>query len=90
MAVQLELVINGKRMTLENVQTIADLLQARGLNPQLVAVEHNGEIVPRDQFDQRVLHDGDQLEIVHFVGGGSPAHGTCSRMRVHPGRPVPR
>jgi thiamine biosynthesis protein ThiS len=77
-AVRLELVINGKRMTLENVQTIADLLHARGLNPQLVAVEHNGEIVPRDQFDQRLLRDGDQLEIVHFVGGGSPAHGTCS------------
>ncbi len=62
--------LNGKRVELEDVRTIADLLRWRGLDPRLVAVEHNGEIVPRDQYEQRELRDGDVLEVVHFVGGG--------------------
>ncbi len=62
--------LNGKQVELEDVRTIADLLRWRGLDPRLVAVEHNGEIVPRDQYEQRELRDGDVLEVVHFVGGG--------------------
>jgi thiamine biosynthesis protein ThiS len=62
--------LNGKRFQLDGVRTIADLLRWRGLDPRLVAVEHNGEIVPREQYEQRELRDGDVLEVVHFVGGG--------------------
>jgi sulfur carrier protein len=39
-----------------------------------VAVELNREIVPRAQWDDTQLHDGDRLEIVHFVGGGAYSH----------------
>ncbi len=66
----IELVLNGKRVEVDGVRTVGDLLRLRHLNPRLVAVEHNGQIVPRDQYDQRELAPGDQLEIVHFVGGG--------------------
>jgi len=68
--VTIEIVLNGKRVEVDGVRTVGDLLRLRNLNPRLVAVEHNGEIVPRDQYDQRELAPGDRLEIVHFVGGG--------------------
>lgn len=66
----MELMINGKTARVERVTTIADLIAARGLKRGLVAVEQNGEIVPRDEFARRTLREGDRLEIVHFVGGG--------------------
>ncbi|RDC61185.1 Thiazole synthase [Alteripontixanthobacter maritimus] len=51
--------------------TIASLVEAIGLLPEKVAVERNGEIVPRSNLDRVLLAEGDTLEIVHFVGGGS-------------------
>ena len=53
--------------------TIADLVRELGLKPEKVAVERNGEIAPRSTLEQVALAEGDQLEIVHFVGGGSGA-----------------
>jgi thiamine biosynthesis protein ThiS len=50
--------------------TVADLVDELGLNPKKVAVERNLEIVPRSTYPMVALVDGDQLEIVHFVGGG--------------------
>lgn len=62
--------LNGKSIDLDGVRTIGELIEHRKLKPSLVAVEQNGEIVPRDQFETREVQDGDQIEIVHFVGGG--------------------
>lgn len=53
-----------------NAATIADLVHDLDLSPQKVAVERNGEIVPRSTLADALLVDGDRLEIVHFVGGG--------------------
>lgn len=50
--------------------TIADLVRELDLAPEKVAVERNGEIVPRSTLGDAPLADGDRLEIVHFVGGG--------------------
>ena len=50
--------------------TIADLVRELDLVPEKVAVERNGEIVPRSTLAEAALADGDRLEIVHFVGGG--------------------
>ncbi|MBB3359298.1 MULTISPECIES: sulfur carrier protein ThiS [unclassified Novosphingobium] len=50
--------------------TIADLVRTLDLDPAKVAVERNGDIVPRSTLAQVPLADGDVLEIVHFVGGG--------------------
>ena len=50
--------------------SIADFVRSLELDPAKVAVEHNGEIAPRSQLGDIPLGDGDQLEIVHFVGGG--------------------
>jgi sulfur carrier protein len=49
---------------------IAQLLEHMGLQGKRIAVERNGEIVPRSKFDQPILADGDRLEIVVAVGGG--------------------
>jgi thiamine biosynthesis protein ThiS len=62
--------LNGKLVDVEVVETVADLLERRDLKTTLVAVEHNGTIVPRAEFDRRRIAEGDEIEIVHFVGGG--------------------
>jgi thiazole synthase len=56
--------------------TIAELVRELELAPEKVAVERNGEIVPRSTLDEAPLADGDTLEIVHFVGGGASAADT--------------
>ena len=63
--------INGnlKQLDSENM-TISELVATLNLTGKRVAVEKNGEIVPRGQFDAETLHDGDKLEIVGAVGGG--------------------
>ncbi|MBX5444273.1 sulfur carrier protein ThiS [Sphaerobacter sp.] len=66
----MEIRVNGKPMQVDGVRTVADLLKRQGIKPVLVAVEHNGAIVPRTEFETRTIEPGDSLEIVHFVGGG--------------------
>lgn len=56
--------------------TIAELVRELELAPEKVAVERNGEIVPRSTLADAPLADGDKLEIVHFVGGGDHAADT--------------
>ena len=51
--------------------TLAALIESLNMKPDRVAVELNRDIVPRDRWPQTPLKDGDRLEIVHFVGGGS-------------------
>ena len=50
--------------------TLPQLLAADGYDTKRLAVEKNGEIVPKSQYDKTVLQDGDYLEVVRFVGGG--------------------
>ena len=52
--------------------TLATLVEALGMKSDRVAVELNRDIVPRDRWPETALHEGDKLEVVHFVGGGSP------------------
>jgi sulfur carrier protein len=63
--------INGniKQFDGENM-TISALVVTLNLTGKRLAIEKNGEIVPRSQFDTEMLNDGDKLEIVGAVGGG--------------------
>ena len=63
--------VNGDPMDLENGMTAAALLDQLKLNPGLVVVELNLNILKRDDLAKAALNEGDQVEIVHFVGGGS-------------------
>jgi len=66
----MNLTINGENRSL-SAETLGMLVEQLGMKPDRVAIELNREIVPRDQWPQTSLHDGDRLEIVHFVGGGT-------------------
>ena len=71
----MNLTINGESRSLTPATTLGALVEQLGMKSDRVAIELNREIVPRDQWPQTPLNDGDRLEIVHFVGGGSyPAH----------------
>jgi thiamine biosynthesis protein ThiS len=66
----LEIRVNGEPRRVPGGLSIAEMLGELGLDPRKVAVEHNREIVPRSTLGDIVLADGDEFEIVHFVGGG--------------------
>ncbi|MDR7099699.1 sulfur carrier protein [Lysobacter niabensis] len=66
----MEIVLNGEQRALANPITVLELLQAEGLGERRVAVEVNGEIVPRSRHGERALREGDRIEIVHALGGG--------------------
>ncbi|MAT65007.1 MAG: thiamine biosynthesis protein ThiS [Gammaproteobacteria bacterium] len=66
----ISLVINGQPEVLEAPATVAVLLERKGLVGKRLAVECNGDIVPRGRHAETELHDGDRLEIVVAVGGG--------------------
>jgi thiamine biosynthesis protein ThiS len=63
-------IINGEAQTLSGDLTIADLIGQLGFNQRRIAVELNREIVAREHYGDRALREGDEIEIVHFVGGG--------------------
>jgi thiazole synthase len=62
--------VNGEHKRVTAGLTIAQLASELGLVPEKVAVERNLEVVPRSQIGSVMVEDGDELEIVHFVGGG--------------------
>ena len=64
------IIVNGEEFEIASGWSVAKLVEERGPDRSRVAVELNGEIVPRGTFDDTLLHDGDKVEIVHFVGGG--------------------
>lgn len=66
----MELTVNGEKMRFASGRSVSDLVAALGLEPRKLAVERNRMIVPKSTYAETVLADGDQLEIVHFVGGG--------------------
>lgn len=66
----IELVINGEPRSFPEALTLAQLVEALDLAGKRLAVERNGEIVPRSQHGDTPLASGDRLEIVVAVGGG--------------------
>jgi thiamine biosynthesis protein ThiS len=66
----MNLTINGENQ-ISSAATLGALVAELGMKSDRVAVELNREIVPRDRWERTPLREGDRLEIVHFVGGGS-------------------
>lgn len=62
--------VNGEHKRVRAGLTLAGLAEEMGLVRAKLAVERNLEVVPRSTLDQVMVEDGDELEIVHFVGGG--------------------
>ena len=68
---ELRLTVNGEARTAAAGTTVTGLLTAMGIDPARVAVERNQDVVPRRSWAEAPLFDGDKIEIVAFVGGGS-------------------
>ena len=64
------LTLNGAARELPSGTTVSQMLEALGMQPELVAVEINRELVRKRDFGSRPVAAGDQIEIVEFVGGG--------------------
>lgn len=60
--------VNGKET--ENSKSLSVLLENGGFRRDRIAVEINGEIIKKSDYDKTVLDDGDKIEVVSFVGGG--------------------
>jgi thiamine biosynthesis protein ThiS len=75
----MKLQLNGEPRDFDSPLSLSALIEQLGMKQDRVAVELNRNIAPRDQWDETQLAEGDQLEIVHFVGGG------C--LRTERGRP---
>ena len=61
--------VNGEYLNIDG-KTVTEYLKDARYDPKRVAVERNGDIVPADKYDGIALCDGDEIEIVSFVGGG--------------------
>jgi thiamine biosynthesis protein ThiS len=66
----LEIILNGKLHSIQAGQSLLDLVRSLALDPSVVAVELDGQIVKRELWAETPLSPGARLEMVHFVGGG--------------------
>ena len=71
----ISIILNGDPFTLAPGTTITGLLEQLNIDPRRVAVERNFMVVKRDLYGTTAIADGDQVEIVNFVGGGSGRRG---------------
>ena len=62
--------VNGKEIELEKATSVEVYLESAGYQMKRIAVELNGEILPKNEYADRMLEDGDCMEVVTFVGGG--------------------
>jgi len=66
----MRITLNGEPFELPTPVTVAELLLRLEIDSRRVAIEHNLEVLKRTRFDETEVRDGDQVEIVNFVGGG--------------------
>ena len=62
--------LNGKKVVIKSNYSILNLLKKYKLNNKKVAIELNGMIIPKTNYNKKFLKDNDKIEIVHFIGGG--------------------
>ena len=62
--------VNGKKETLAKEMLLSAFLESKGINPDTVVVEYNYEIVKQEKWNDIVLKENDNLEVLRFVGGG--------------------
>lgn len=64
------IIVNGTNMPVSENETVQSIIGRLNMDPTRIAVELNGDICPRAEYDSRILKKGDIMEIVSFVGGG--------------------
>ena len=66
----MEITLNGDRLELNGPVTVSQLLSWLDIDPRRVAIEHNLTVIKRAAYEDTLVREGDQVEIVNFVGGG--------------------
>ncbi|CCO08574.1 sulfur carrier protein ThiS [Desulforamulus hydrothermalis] len=66
----MKIFLNGKELAVEPGSTVACLLNRRGLRPDSIIVEYNYRLVKQDEWATIILQEGDNIEVLRFVGGG--------------------
>lgn len=66
----ISITVNGDKLKIEEDSTIEILLELLNITPARLAIEINGEVIPRSEILEKVLQEGDILEIVKAIGGG--------------------
>lgn len=66
----MEVIVNGNQQRINPASSLQDLLESLKVTQGRIAVELNGEIIPKSTFEQQRLNDGDKIEIVQAIGGG--------------------
>lgn len=69
-AVLTKMKVNGEIINLETPAPLSDFVAQQGYRTERIAVELNGDIIPKSAYTTTIVTDADTLEIVHFVGGG--------------------
>ena len=62
--------INGEEQEFADATSLTEYVRSLGVNPKMIAIAYNGEVLRRDEWDEVTLSDGDSLEVVRAVGGG--------------------
>lgn len=62
--------VNGKELSISTPLALSEYLASKQYETSKIAVELNGTIIPKSNYHATILHDGDHLEVVSFVGGG--------------------
>lgn len=66
----MKITLNGEETVLDKQMNISHLIEKFSLDTRKIAVEKNLEIVPRSKFAEEPVNEGDNIEIIHFIGGG--------------------
>ena len=66
----MDIVVNGEHQEIEEGLSVEGLLTQLEISPNYLVVEQNYQIVPSDAFGSTILHAGDRLEVISFIGGG--------------------
>jgi thiamine biosynthesis protein ThiS len=80
--------LNGEKREVPDQSMLVDLVRELSLEPARIAIELNQQVVGRDKWPQTTLKDGDRIEIVHFVGGGSGGSRSGFQIFISSGRGV--
>jgi thiamine biosynthesis protein ThiS len=67
---KIQIQLNGAPIAVVEGISLGELVDSGGIERRMIAVEYNTEIIPRYDYDDTTIQDGDRLEIVHMVGGG--------------------
>ena len=66
----MKLIINGKEREVHSSKTVTELVQELKIDAPNIAVALNCQVIPKSQYPETLINEGDQIEIVHAVGGG--------------------